>query len=369
MNFFSDVLKEAYLYEKLDDGKARCNVCPRRCVIAPGKRGFCRTRKNVDGKIYSLVYGMLSSEAVDPIEKKPLYNFWPGSWAYSVATIGCSFRCAHCQNWQISQADPSEDGASGTLDRRRPWGGQLRLRQVTPQELVSRVERSGAQCLAYTYNEPLIWLEYILDCSKLAHDRGIQNVLVSNGYSTPEAIDLLAPHLDAANVDVKAFSDQFYRDVCKVPSIKPVLDAVVQMKELGVFVELTTLLIPGLNDDPEELRALVAWVRDEVGVDTPVHFSAFHPDYEMRDRPRTSVATLEAAYSLAKEAGLQYVYLGNVRSSFGEHTTCPACGKAVIERAGYSLLSVALTEDNKCSFCGAQVNVRGPVTAERRSRF
>ncbi|MHA1730978.1 MAG: AmmeMemoRadiSam system radical SAM enzyme [Promethearchaeota archaeon] len=358
------MLKEARLYDSLEGGKTRCNVCPRRCVVAPGKRGACGTRKNVDGKLYSLVYGSLSSEAVDPIEKKPLYNFWPGSVAYSVATVGCSLKCEQCQNWQISQALPSEDGRSASLPGS---GGPFRgrrfpLKEVTPEALVERVKEAGAESIAYTYNEPLIWHEYVLDCSKLAHENGLNNVLVSNGYSTPEATAELAPHLDAANIDVKAFIDDFYRDICKVPSMEPVLDTIVRMKEQGVFIELTTLLIPGLNDSPREIGQLLDWVVANVGPETPLHFSAFHPDYKLTDRPRTSSATLQRAWDLAREKGLHYVYLGNVRSGAGEHTYCPNCGSPVVKRAGFSILEVDLTERNECGKCGTRVNIRGPVS-------
>ncbi len=362
------MLKEAYLYETRDDGKAQCSVCPRRCLIAPGKRGVCNTRKNLDGKIYSLVYGALSSEAVDPIEKKPLYNFWPGSEIYSIATVGCSFKCAQCQNWQISQALPTDDGNYAELpDRVSSYrGSKFPLKYVSPEDLISRVQKAGAKSLAYTYNEPLIWHEYIIDSAKLAHEAGLKTVLVSNGYSTPEATDQLTPFIDAANIDIKSFSNEFYKKFCGVPSVQPILDTVVRMHEQGVFLELTNLLIPGLNDSETQIREIVQWVLENVGPDTPVHFSAFHPDYKLTDRPRTSGAILERAWRLARNMGLHYVYVGNVRSVDGENTYCPGCGAIVIRRAGYTLQEVALSEGNTCKQCGAKVNIQGTPSQNAR---
>lgn len=355
--------KEARLYEPLPGGKVQCNVCPRRCKIPPGKRGFCQTRENINGKIYTLVYGSLSSEAVDPIEKKPLFNFWPGSRIYSVATVGCSFACSQCQNWQISQAKPTKDGKAAIIeDGHTSWrGGKFSLKTVMPEELIARVEKSGSRSIAYTYNEPLIWHEYLLDSARLAHEHDLKTVLVTNGYSTPEATDELAPHIDAANIDIKAFSDEFYRQVCKVPSVQPVLDTAVRIQEYGVFLELTTLIIPGLNDSREEIGELVQWVLDNLGADTPIHFSAFHPDYKMKDRPRTNAKLLTLAWDTARDMGMQYVYVGNVRSKDGEHTYCPQCGAVVVERHGYALTRTHLAKDNHCAECGAEVNIQGQV--------
>src|SRR5271157_6634024 len=240
------MLKEGYLQESLEGNVAQCLVCGHRCVIKPGQRGWCGTRVNNDGRIFSLIYGMLSSEAEDPVEKKPLYNFWPGSGAYSVASVGCSLRCQFCQNWQISQAQADDDGLVATIEV--PSGGkkgQYTLREVTPEELVARVKKSKCASIAFTYNEPIIWHEFVMDTSYLAHEAGITTILVSNGYSSPEGTAELVKVIDATNIDVKGFSDRFYKKMCGVPKLQPVLDTCEAMKKGGVHVELTTLLIPG----------------------------------------------------------------------------------------------------------------------------
>ncbi len=344
--------KEAVLWESLDSNKVKCKVCAWRCERTPGQRGFCRTRMNIDGKMYTLIYGsMISRGSLDPIEKKPLYNFWPGATAYSIASIGCNFRCKHCQNWNISQCTISEDGKNGFYEIAECEGRGMKMYETTPEKLIKDVVKSGAKTIAYTYNEPLIWHEYIVDVAKLAHEHNILNILVTNGYSTPEADQELVKCMDAANVDVKAFTDKFYKEVCGVQSLQPVLDTCVRWKNAGMHVEITNLIIPNKNDDINEIRALSKWIKEDLGPETPLHFSAYYPTFRM-DEPRTSSDILEKAYDIAGEEGLYYIYVGNMRSKQGGNTYCPSCGNLVIGRVGYSFTSLDLKDGNKCGKCG-----------------
>lgn len=304
-------------YEVKDNEKVVCLLCPHNCVIREGKRGSCGVRENRGGKLFTLVYGSVSSMAVDPIEKKPLFHFYPGSCIFSISTVGCNLHCQNCQNWQISQVSV-ESGFT---------------RDFSPEEIVRRVEGSGSKSIAYTYNEPFIWYEFVFDVAKLAHQRGIMNVLVTNGYIMEEPLRKIASYIDAANVDVKSMRDEFYKKICKAPSVKPVLDAVLVMKEEGIHVELTYLIIPTLNDSEEEIREFARWVKENAGVDTPVHFSRFFPHYKLSDLPPTPPSTVAKAWRLAKEEGLHYVYMGNMPGE-GEDTYCPSCGEKVIERYG-----------------------------------
>ena len=337
----------ATLQEPLEDGKVRCLACPRYCVIPPGQRGACRTKVNVDGTLCEVNYSRVSSVAMDPIEKKPLYHFYPGSWAYSIGTVGCNLFCEHCQNWEISQprVNPEEF----------PW-----LRDLTPQDAVRQAAELGATSIAYTYNEPtIVSMEWVLETAKLAREVGLKNVSVTNGYWSQEARELLTPLMDAANVDVKAFSDEFYRKVTKTPSLEPVLETVLHLKKAGVHVELTYLIIPGLNDSEEEIREFARWVVNDISDDTPVHFSRFHPDFKMLDRPVTPLRTLEMAHRVAREEGVKFVYIGNVPGDPREHTYCPKCGERVIERYGFDVYGCNLTEDKKCPKCGEPIPIVG----------
>ena len=334
----SDSVKEAMLYEKLSDGSVRCNLCAHRCLIVQGKRGICHVRENANGSLYTLVYGRLIAEHVDPVEKKPLYHFYPGSTAYSIATPGCNFRCEWCQNWEISQTPRQQHLITGKKTR--------------PDEIVAAAQRSGSRSIAYTYTEPTVFFEYTYDTARLAHRAGLANAYVTNGYMTGEMLETLRPYLDAANVDLKAFRDETYRKYVGA-RLQPVLDSLKLMKRLGIWLEVTTLIVPGINDDPEELRGAAQFVAGELGVDTPWHISRFFPAYEMVDLPPTPVAVLQQARKIGLEAGLQYVYVGNVPSE--ENTSCHSCGRLLIRRSGYLILENNIEPDQRCPDCGARV--------------
>jgi len=333
-------MKEAMFYEKLEDKLVNCDLCSHRCRrIADSKRGICGVRENRDGKLYSLVYGKAVARNIDPIEKKPLFNFLPGSRSYSVATVGCNFRCENCQNYDISQM-PKERGIIVGQD-------------VSPEEIVSAAKRNNCESIAYTYTEPTIFFEYAYDTAKHAKKEGIKNVFVTNGYITPEALKEISPYLDAANIDLKSFSDEFYRKRCGA-RLKPVLDSIRLYKSLGIWTEITTLIIPTLNDSEEELRKIAEFI-GEVGEDTPWHISQFYPTYKLIDLPRTPVATLRKAREIGLEAGLKYVYEGNVPGEDGESTYCPNCGKMLIHRFGYSIHENKI-KNSKCTYCGSEID-------------
>jgi pyruvate formate lyase activating enzyme len=334
------VLKEAMFYEKLDDKLVNCNLCSHRCRrIADSKRGICGVRENRDGKLYSLVYGKAVAMSIDPIEKKPLFNFLPGSRSYSIATVGCNFRCDNCQNYDISQLPKERNIIVG--------------QDVSPEEIVSAAKRSNCASIAYTYSEPTIFFEYAYDIAKLARKEGLKNVFVTNGYITPEALREISPYLDAANIDLKSFSDEFYRKSCGA-RLQPVLDSIRLYKSLGVWIELTTLIIPTLNDSEEELRKIAHFIK-EVGEDTPWHITQFHPMYKLPDLPRTPVSTLRKARQIGLEAGLRYVYEGNVPGETGENTYCPNCGKPLIRRFGYSIQENKI-KNSVCTYCGTKID-------------
>ena len=334
-------MKEAMLYEKLSDSRVRCNLCAHRCVILEGKHGICQVRENRNGVLYTLVYGRIIAEHVDPVEKKPLRHFYPGSTAYSIATPGCNFRCEWCQNWEISQMPRQQHLTTG--------------KETSPEETVAAAQRARSRSIAYTYTEPTVFFEYTYDTARLAHAAGLANVYVTNGYMTEEMLETLQPYLDAANVDLKAFRDETYRKYVGA-RLQPVLDSVKSMKRLGIWLEVTTLVVPGINDDPEELRDAAQFVADELGVDTPWHISHFFPAYEMIDLPPTPVAVLEQARKIGLEAGLRYVYVGNVPGE--ENTSCHSCGRLLIRRSGYWILENNVEPDQRCPDCGAGVGVQ-----------
>ncbi|MFX1236808.1 MAG: AmmeMemoRadiSam system radical SAM enzyme [Promethearchaeota archaeon] len=345
---------KARLWQSLEKKQVKCNVCANECVINEGKIGICGTRKNINGELFSLIYGSLISQgSLDPIEKKPLYNFWPGAIAYSIASIGCSFRCSNCQNWTISQANPSEDGKTGHYELEELKHREMRLIEMTPEQLVQRVLKSNAKTVAFTYNEPLIWHEWILDVTKLLKKKDLQTILVTNGYSTPEASkELIQAGIDAANIDVKAMNDEFYRKVCGVRSVKPVLETAKRFKSEGVHVEITNLIIPGLNDKKEDIQKICHWIVVNLGKNTPTHFSAYHPDFKMPSTERTPFKTLDMAFKIAKEEGLYYPYIGNIRHDEGSNTYCPNCKHLLIGRSGYMFTSINICDDKKCPKCG-----------------
>lgn len=333
-------MKEAGFYERLGDEKVQCRLCAHECVIVPGKRGICGVRENRDGTLYSLVYGKIISQHVDPIEKKPLFHFLPGSRSYSIATVGCNFQCLHCQNYEISQFP-------------RLYESEIIGEDLTPEELIRKVKASRSESIAYTYTEPTIFSEFAHDTAVLARSEGIRNVFVSNGFMTEASARAMATVLDADNIDLKSFSDAFYRKVCKA-RLQPVLDTIILMKQLGVWVEVTTLVIPGLNDSDEELKDIAAFIKG-VGPEIPWHVSAFYPTYKLLDRPRTTAAQLQRAREIGLEAGLRYVYTGNIPGDRGENTYCPACGELLIQRSGYTIRRDVLQE-GRCPECTAPID-------------
>jgi len=332
-------MKEAMFYEKLGDGVVKCNLCSHRCRITDSKRGICAVRENRNGTLYSLVYGKVVSRAVDPIEKKPLFHFLPGSRAYSIATVGCNFRCLNCQNFEISQMPK---------DRKVILG-----QDVSPEEIVVAAKRNNCESIAYTYTEPTIFFEYAYDTAKLASKEGIRNVFVTNGYITEEALLEIKPNLDAANIDLKSFSDDFYRKVCGA-RLNPVLDAIRLHRSLGIWIEITTLIIPTLNDSEDNLRKIAEFIKD-VGEEIPWHISQFYPAYKLLELPRTPISTLRRAREIGLEAGLRYVYEGNVPGELGENTYCYKCGKALIRRYGYQILENRI-KNSACSYCDAKID-------------
>lgn len=330
--------KEAVLFERLENKVIHCFLCSHHCRIADQKFGFCGVRQNIDGVLYTFAYGEVIAANADPIEKKPLYHFLPGSTSFSIATIGCNFHCGFCQNWQISQ--------QSFRDREHQAG-----RKFSPQELVDLALKYNCESISYTYTEPTIFFEYAFETAKLAKAAGLYNNFVTNGFMTKEMLQMIKPFLDAANVDLKSFRDDFYRNICAA-KLTPVLDSIRLMKELGIWVEITTLVIPGQNDSKEELSDIAEFI---AGVDKniPWHISRFHPDYKFDDYVPTPEITLKQTQELGFEAGLRYVYVGNVYG-WGNDTYCHACKKLLIKRDVFSVLENNIKE-GKCSFCNAEI--------------
>ena len=329
------MIQEARLWDKAEEGAVACRLCAHRCVIKPGKRGVCAVRENRDGRLVTLVYGEVVAAHVDPIEKKPLYHFLPGSKALSIATPGCNFRCGFCQNWQISQAP-------------RRKGGGIAGEPFPPEAVVRAAVEGDCRSISYTYTEPTIFFEYAADTARAAREAGLLNNFVTNGYMTAEALEVMRPTLDAANVDLKAFKDETYKKVCGA-RLEPVLDSIRLMKTLGIWVEVTTLVVPGMNDGPDELEAIARFIAS-VDPDMPWHISRFHPDFEYTQAPPTPLATLRAAAAAGRREGLRYIYVGNVPGE-SEDTLCRTCGVLLIRRRGFSVISNAL-KDSHCPSCG-----------------
>ncbi len=336
-------MKEAMLYDKLENNEVQCALCAHRCLIKPGRLGICGVRENRDGTLYSLVYAQAISANVDPIEKKPLYHFLPGTGAFSIATVGCNFRCAFCQNADISQASKSKGWGR--------WGQEL-----PPEQVVDLAQKYRCASIAYTYTEPTVFFEYAYDTAQIATARGIKNVFVTNGYMTEEALGKIEPYLDAANVDLKGFTDEFYRRTCGA-QLQPVLDSIRLMHQMGVLVEVTTLIVPGHNDSDEELRRIARFLAD-ISPDLPWHISRFVPHYKMTDVPPTPVETLHRAAEIGYETGLRYVYAGNVPGDRYESTYCPGCGEVAIQRFGYH--TQVKLDGNRCRNCGYQLALVTP---------
>ncbi len=329
--------KIAKFWEK-KDSVVRCRLCPHNCIIREGKRGVCKVRENRNGKLYTLVYASCSSANVDPIEKKPLFHFYPGSLVYSLSTVGCNLKCLHCQNYAISQITPEE----------------AFLIELPPEKAVGEALKTS-DGIAFTYNEPTIWWEYAYDTSKLAKKHGLYTVFVTNGYINEEPLKEIAPYLDAANVDIKSMDDEFYRRITRA-RLQPVLQAAKLYKELGIHLEMTYLIIPTKNDAEWQIKKFIEWVLNEFGDEQVVHFTAFYPTYKMMHIPPTPLKTLVKAYEMAKQHGLKYVYLGNVPHGEYENTYCPKCGNLLIERHGFHARIVGL-KNGKCSKCGAKIPV------------
>jgi pyruvate formate lyase activating enzyme len=323
----------------LPDGAVRCGVCAHRCLVRPGRVGICGVRENRDGILYSTAYGAAVAVAMDPIEKKPLFHVAPGSWAYSLATAGCPFHCVFCQNWEIAQGP--------RLGQRPP------ARSLSPEQAVAEALEGGARSIAYTYVEPTVFLEYALDIGRPARAAGLLNLFITDGYATPEAIGLLATVLDAANVDLKAFSDAFYRRRCGA-RLNHVLEALEGYRRAGVWLEVTTLVIPGENDDPAELRELTAWLVEHLGAETPWHVSRFFPAFRMLDTPPTPLATLRRAAEIGREAGLRHVYVGNAPELGMDDTRCAGCDALLVARRGYHVVR-HLADDGSCPSCGRRL--------------
>ncbi len=330
-------MKEALFYTKRDNSNVQCNLCPHNCVIAPGNTGKCCVRENHNGTLYTISYNKAITTAVDPIEKKPLYHFYPGSFSFSIATAGCNLSCSFCQNSTISNPTGPLPGSA-----------------LSPQEVVSQAQEAGCRSIAYTYTEPTVFYEYALDIARHAHAQNLKNVFVTNGFTTPGAIDTISPLLDAANIDLKAYTDDFYRRYTG-GRLQPVLDAIARYHRNGVFIEITTLLIPGKNDSAGELGEIASFIAS-LDRRIPWHISRFHPTYLMTDTPPTPSDTIHQALHIGKEKGLVHVYPGNIPSPDNEVTRCPSCGKIIIERSGFSVAEVHCS-NGRCDFCNAEVNV------------
>jgi pyruvate formate lyase activating enzyme len=328
---------EALFYQKLDGKKVKCQLCPRYCLISPGKRGYCRVRENQGGSLVSISYAKPVAIHLDPIEKKPLFHFLPSRQAFSIATAGCNLNCKFCQNWEISQGRPEE----------------LNYTSLSPEQLVAKALASGAPVLAYTYTEPTVFYEYMFDACRIARSRGLKNVMHSNGYINEEPLRRLARFLDAANIDLKGFKEEYYAKICE-GSLEPVLKSLKILKEEGVHIEITNLVLTGFNDDPDSIAKMCLWIKDNLGADTPLHFSRFFPMYQLMGLNPTPVGTLETARQIARDCGLKYVYIGNVPGHSAENTYCPKCKKAVIKRAGYMVEEVDLVQ-GRCKFCQEKI--------------
>ncbi len=328
---------EARYYEKLEHHEIRCLLCPKECLVGDRERGYCGVRENRDGTYYALAYGHPCALHIDPIEKKPLFHVLPGTQALSLSTVGCNMECKFCQNWQISQSTPE----------------QVETRFTPPRQIVDMAERYRAPSIAYTYGEPVVFIEYMQDIAREAAAKGIRNVVISSGYIKKDPLLDLCGMVDAIKVDLKAFEESYYHDVCS-SELRPVLDALILIRKQGVWLEIVYLMVPTLNDNPDKIREMARWLVANVGADVPIHFSRFFPQYRMTNLSPTPVSSLERAYEICREEGLDYVYVGNVPGHKTESTVCPKCGKVVISRRGYTIERVDIM-DGGCRFCGHSI--------------
>jgi pyruvate formate lyase activating enzyme len=332
-------MKEAMFYNTLEEGKVQCYLCNHKCTILPSKRGVCGVRENQNGRLYSLVYGRLISMNVDPIEKKPIFHLYPGSKSFSIATVGCNFRCLHCQNHEISQMPRDEKG-------------RIEGNMIQPSKIVSMAKEYNCKSISYTYTEPTIYFEYAYETAMLAKREGIKNIFVTNGYMSEESLKAIQPYLDAANVDLKSFQEKFYREICGA-RLAPVLENLKLMREMGIWVEITTLVIPSLNDSEQEFEEIAKFIIS-LGQDVPWHISAFYPTYKMRNPPRTPASILHKAREIGLRKGLRYVYCGNIPGEEGEDTICPQCKRKVIERIGFRVLRNEVIK-GECRYCHTKI--------------
>jgi len=333
-------MKEAMLYHPLENGKVQCILCNHRCIISSSKRGLCGVRENQGGKLYTLVYGRAISLNVDPIEKKPIFHLFPGSTSFSVAAVGCNFRCLQCQNHEISQMPRGPDG-------------RIEGTEVPPSKILSLTKQYQCRSISYTYTEPTIYFEYAFDTARQAHQDGIKNIFVTNGYMTEEALQMIQPYLDAANVDLKSFRENFYKEICGA-TLQPVLENLRWMRQMGIWVEITTLIIPTLNDSDREFEEIAQFILS-LGPEVPWHISAFYPTYKMLNLPRTPASSLHRAREIGVTAGLQYVYCGNIPGEEGEDTFCPHCGQRVIERIGFRVIKNEVINGG-CRHCRGRID-------------
>lgn len=331
--------KQARFWESIGNNNVQCSLCPHNCKINNYKKGICGVRQNEDGRLYSLIYGSCSAVHEDPIEKKPLYHFHPGSIVFSLGSVGCNFKCDHCQNFEISTSFLTD----------------VSINEIPPERAVELAKKHNCKGISWTYNEPIIWHEYSYDSAKLAKKEGLYTVYVSNGYINEEPLKEISRYLDAINIDVKAFNDDFYKKICKA-RLKPVLDACELAKKLGIHVEVTYLVIPSLNDSLDEIKGFCKWVVEKLGEDTPVHFSRFHPDYKMTDLPPTPIDTLHRIYDIAKSLGVLFPYLGNVPNGEYESTKCPSCNSIIVERYGFTTNITGLNK-GRCNKCGRKIPI------------
>ncbi len=324
---------EARFYQKLPDQKIRCGLCPKECIVRDGQRGHCRVRENRRGTFYTLVHSRVCAAHVDPIEKKPLFHYLPGTTAFSIATAGCNVNCRFCQNWDISQSRPE----------------QIPAEYIPPSRVVQLALQNHCPTIACTYSEPVVFSEFVMDIAEAAHNSGIRCIAVSNGYIRDEALRAVYGRMDAVKIDLKAFSESFYRKIVS-GRLKPVLDSIATLRKLGTWTEIVYLVIPTLNDTDDQFLGLARWARTNLGLDVPIHFTQFHPDYLLKNLPFTPLATLERARAIALAEGLHYVYIGNVPGHPGEHTYCPQCGHTVVERVAMCAQKISI-RDGACSFC------------------
>ena len=337
-DYFKAVPRVASYWKKIKDNIVQCVLCPRRCVIDVGQRGACTVRINKDGTLYTLGYGDPVAVHIDPIEKKPFFHVLPGSNAFSIAVAGCNLRCLFCQNWEISQSRPDE-----TLNY-----------DLSPQAVVEGAIKNNCESIVYTYTEPIVFYEYMLDIAKLARAKGLKNGMHTCGYVNPEPLKELLKYMDAVNVDIKGFNEAFYKKMSMMAGLKPVLETIKTIKEEGVWLELTNLVIPTQNDDPKEIRQMCVWIKENVGDEVPLHFSRFMPSFQLANLPPTPVEKLEEAYRIAKEVGLKYVYIGNVPGHDYENTYCPNCSRLIVKRIGYRVLENDI-KGGKCKFCDYKI--------------